>query len=172
MRHAALTLAILTATPAYALTEPMGGTWLDLGASPALVGSDLSAGAQLSAGWWWGPYDPSYALGRFHGLGLSATFLPGDHPYLNAGMEYRHGKDVIVLGWYSGVVLGAEQRGDALGAHAMVEAGVRWRLKPHYALQARFTGGAGTAEGIHGIAGLNLGLTWTRPWTKPATEPE
>ncbi len=166
MRLPLSTLLLALSFPAHALTTHQVGTWIDVAGGLA---PDTSPGAHLgwqaSVGSWFGPYDNAYAIGRYHGLGLTLRqdLVPDD---LRSGLEleYRRGMDIIVVGLYGYAAAGAQLVDQQAGATAHLGAGTRLRFLPHYSLTLRLDLGIGTAPQLHGSVGLVLGFGWTRPW--------
>lgn len=169
-----LVLAVLAGTPAYALTTNQSGPLLDVAAGLGVGAAPIAPGPSwlLGFGWWFGPYDDSYALGRYVALGVVARQeLIGGTLRTAPLLELSRGIDVIVAGGNFGIgggpVLTVDLAGDAgtaIGAAGRLHVGGEFRRSRFWGFTARLEGGADYVEGtISGAGSLLIGFQFSRP---------
>ncbi|MCB9675561.1 MAG: hypothetical protein H6737_10620 [Alphaproteobacteria bacterium] len=164
--------AVLACSDAHALQRVQSGPTLELGVGPALGGAParFAVGGQLSAGWWVGPYDDDYALGRFWAVAVTgrADFevVSGDLR-IAPMLEIRRGMDLFVVAPHfflaGGPVIGL---GDpqAVGATGRIGGGVKLRRTPKLGFTARLGGGVDYLGGkVSPAVGLTIGAGWSSP---------
>lgn len=122
------------------------------------------AGWQAGGGYWWGRYDPDYALGRYWGLGLTARqdWVRGELQTVPL-MELRRGNDLIVGGFHWFASAGPVVRAQAIGVEGRVGGGARFRFDPASSAFLRLEVGGGYVDAPHVSGGLVLGFLWSRP---------
>jgi hypothetical protein len=164
--------AFLACSDAHALQRVQSGPTLELGVGPALGGAParFAVGGQLSAGWWVGPYDEDYALGRFWAVVVTtrADFETATGSFRLAPMlELRRGMDLFVVAPHffvaAGPVLGV---GDptTVGVTGRVGGGLKLRRTPKLGFTARLGGGVDYLGGrLSPAVGLTLGVGWSSP---------
>ena len=164
--------ALLAGSDAHALQRPQSGPTLELGVGPALGGAParFAVAGQVSAGWWAGPYDDDYALGRFWAAVATARVdvAPGTGDLrLTPLLELRRGMDLFVVAPHffiaGGPVLGL---GDpsTIGAAARIGGGLKLRRTPKLGFIARLAGGADFVGGtVAASVTLTLGVGWSAP---------
>lgn len=166
-----LVLILSLLSPAHALTMDRAGlTWdLSAGAGMQIPPGQAQGTALLGLSWWWGPYDSSYAIGRYWSVGLVDRLdgIPGTLE-LSPMVEVRRGVDLIVVGWAMGLGVGPAIRltdENTLGATARASLTGEFRRHRFWSLSLRLEAGAtmigGTASGVGGIL---LGTQFSRPF--------
>lgn len=162
-------LLVLWPAAASALPTTRSGPYVD-----ALVGAmgtvPLSGGLswEAGAGWWFGPYDEDYAIGRFTSVGVGLRQdLRGGALFTALPVEVRRGLDVIVLGGHGFLAAGPTFAGDDVGALVEGGAGVKGRFRfsgpfVGYVLRARLGAEIGGGDVI-GRGALTLGVEWAAP---------
>lgn len=169
-----LLAALLAALPAHALQSRQSGPMLELGVGPAMAARPVGfAGAgQLSLGWWVGPYDDEYALGRFWALVVTGRIdaLPRDGSVRIAPLlELRRGVDLFVLAPHGFVAAGPliVADGGALGATGRVGGGLKFRRSKTLGFTGRLEAGADWVGGVVSpVVALTLGGGWSKPVKK------
>ncbi|MEZ4322136.1 MAG: hypothetical protein R3F61_31985 [Myxococcota bacterium] len=164
--------AFLACSDAHALQRIQSGPTLELGVGPALGGAParFAVGGQLSAGWWVGPYDDDYALGRFWAVAVTgrvdletATGAIRVAPLL----ELRRGMDLFVVAPHffvaAGPVLTVTER-SATGVTGRVGGGLKLRRTRKLGITARLGGGVDyVAQRLSPAVGLTFGVGWSSP---------
>lgn len=173
LRGAMLVLAASLAVPsAHALQRRQAGPTLELGVGPAMAARPVGfAGAgQLSLGWWVGPYDDDYALGRFWAVAVTGRVdvLPRDGSLRVAPLlEIRRGMDLIVLAPHAFVAGGPVLTGDTLGWTARAGGGLKFRRTKTFGFTGRLEAGMdGVGAALSPVVGLTLGVGWSTPAKK------
>lgn len=164
-------VALLIAPSAEALTEDRSGVSVDLaiGGSlhlPPTLGTATGFG---SVGWWWGPYDRSYAIGRYWSVNLNGRgdLSPSGDLAIAPSVEVRRGVDLVVAGWYFGLGAGpvlVPSPGIALGAGGRAAFGGEFRRSRFWGLTLRVEAGVDAiGDQITGAGALMLGVQFSRP---------
>ncbi len=167
---AALLVLLLNVAPAHAITEDSSGPYVEVSAGLGLSEKPLTAspGWAGSAGWWFGPYDKAYSIGRFTGVGATVR-----QDLSSAGLrtvpmlEVRRGLDLIVANAHGflggGPVLLANSRHPP-GIAARAGFGARFRFHRFWGVGLRLEAGADVTGGqVAGAGAALLSLAWTRP---------
>jgi hypothetical protein len=165
--------AIWMGSSAFALQEVQSGPTIELGIGPALGGRPARAAlaGQVSVGWWRGPYDDEYALGRFW-AGVVTTRIDWafpDQPDLRITpmFELRRGMDLFVVAPHffaaAGPVFGFEDV-NRVGVAVRVGGGLKLRRSKHLGFIGRLAGGVDIVAGnISPSLTVTLGGGWSSP---------
>jgi len=163
--------ALLAGSDALAIQRPQSGPVLELGVGPGLGGAPagFALAGQFSAGWWAGPYDEDYALGRFWSVLATGRvdWMSGSGALRVAPLvELRHGMDLFVVAPYyfaaAGPVL--DLAGGATGGTLRVGGGIKLRRSRTVGLTARLGGGADYVDGaLSASVGFTLGIGFSAP---------
>lgn len=164
--------AFLASSDALALQQVQSGPTLELGVGPALGGAParFQVAGQVSAGWWVGPYDDEYALGRFWAVVATGRF---DFEPASGGLrvtpllELRRGMDLFVVAPHffvaGGPVLDVTG-GAPVGIAGRVGGGVKLRRTKRTGIIARLGGGVDyTAGTVAASVTLTFGVGWSSP---------
>ena len=149
-------------TPAHALQHKQSGPILELGAGIGLAGLPVrtALAGQLSVGWWLGPYDDEYALGRFTALVITnqLDYLPATGELrVSPLVEFRRAMDLFVIAPHFFVAVGPVfTTGLPPGIAARVGGGLKLRRTPKLGFIARLAGGVDYQAGA-----LTPSLTFT-----------
>ena len=165
-----LVLILSLLSPAHALTTDRSGLLLDLSAGVGMQvpATPTQGSALLGVSWWWGPYDSSYAIGRYWSLGLVDRLdaIPGGFE-LSPMAEIRRGVDLIVVGWAVGLGVGPTLplvAGGSLGGTARASVTGEFRRHRFWSLSLRIEAGATWLDGqAAGTASVLLGTQFSRP---------
>ncbi len=164
--------AIWLGSSAFALQDVQSGPTFELGVGPALGGrpARFAVAGQASVGWWRGPYDDEYALGRFW-AGVVTTrvdWAPGDGDLRITPMfELRRGMDLFVVAPHffaaAGPVFGFEDTGRT-GVAVRFGGGVKLRRSKRLGIIGRLAGGVDIVAGnVAPSLTLTLGGGWSSP---------
>jgi hypothetical protein len=158
------------ATNAHALTTNRSGYGIELAGGATLALPPVSGGGSASVGahWWFGPYDDSYAIGRYWAIGTTDRVDFGPAGLSLAPMlELRRGTDLIVLGMWSGLAGGpliALGDDTVIGATGRFIAGAEFRRSRFWGFTGRIELGADMlGDTVVGVGSLQLGLQFSRP---------
>jgi len=169
--------AWLACSDAHALQRVQSGPTLELGVGPALGGAPagFELAGQASVGWWFGPYDDDYALGRFWAAAITTRAgytTSGGALTLTPLLELRRGMDLFVVAPHfliaGGPVigLGGPASGTPIGIAGRVGGGLKLRRTPRTGFIARLAGGLDYTPGVGTLAAsvtLTLGVGWSSP---------
>ena len=166
-------LFLLLASPlasAQSFSKPMSGFQAELSGSGGVHSGPqrLTAGGAGSLGIWWGPYDESYAIGRFNAVVLEQRVETATSLRLTPGLAYRRGIDLLVVKAWGEVGGGLELEGASAIPVAHVGGGVKYRFRPYLGAVARLDAGVALpSTGPQLRTHLSLGLEWSQPWKRP-----
>ncbi|MBT3224528.1 MAG: hypothetical protein HN348_36130 [Proteobacteria bacterium] len=167
MQILVLALFLALTPPAHALAEPKSGPYVDLGVGLGAGDAPFAAGLgwQAGFGWWVGPYDRSYAFGRFWSIGatLRQDWIKNSL-HTAPLLEVRRGMDLFVAGGHIFFAGGPTVVGKSVGPTARVGIGAKFRRHRFWGLTLRLEGGASYVDKVpSGQMGVLLGGSFARP---------
>jgi hypothetical protein len=162
-------LLALAVAPSLALQRPQSGPTIELGVGPAMGArpAGFAAAGQLSLGWWFGPYDDDYALGRFWAVAATGRIdvVTRDGSVRLAPMlEIRRGMDLFVLAPHGFIAAGPLLADGGVGVTARAGGGLKFRRTRKLGFTGRLEAGVDYLAGSYSpVVGLTLGGGWSSP---------
>lgn len=145
-------LLALSLAHAQTLQQKQSGPTIEIGIGPSMVGPPVqfAVAGQLSLGWWFGPYDDSYALGRFNAVVLTQRldWIPAGNTFRYAPqLELRRGMDLLAVAPHYAIAGGPLLAGGTVGFTAQVGGGLKIRRSRRVGITARLMGGVDWLQG-------------------------
>lgn len=162
-------LVVLSLASAQTLQQKQSGPTLELGVGPSMVGPPVrfAVSGQLSLGWWFGPYDDSYALGRFNAIVLTQRldWTPSGNAFRYAPqLELRRGMDLLAAAPHYAIAGGPLIAANTVGFTAQLGGGVKIRRSRRVGIVLRLMGGVDWIAGRFAPAlNLTLGAGYSTP---------
>jgi len=164
-------MALLLTGTAQALVSDRSGPVFDLAAGAGFDAPPVAGGVSglVGFGWWVGPYDDSYAIGRFWSVGGVARVAsrPGG---LRATplLEVRRGVDLIVASWHgflsAGPMIQASDGQSVVGASVRTGFGAEFRTSRFWGLTLRVEAGPDYVGDVFSFgSAMLLGFQFSRP---------
>lgn len=165
--------ALLVPSAQGAMQKNRSGPTFELAVGPGMAGTPVrfAVAGQLTTGWWFGPYDDSYALGRFWALALTQRFdyLPSGGASRYAPMfEIRRGMDLFVIAPHlflaGGPVVDLAAPG-RLGGTLRAGGGLKFRRTRRTGIVGRLEAGADLLGGaVSPVVAVTFGVGWSTPY--------
>jgi hypothetical protein len=179
MRSLLLAL-LLASSPAYALSGPKNGPTIELAGGGGIGGAEPGVHSQFAAhgsfGWWFGPYDNAYSLGRYwavHGVFRNdwTRVKEGYVPSYSGTLEVRRGVDLFVVKIHGFLGAGLQVARGGLGPTVRAGVGAKYKPDRFWGVMLRLEGGASYVGGkVHPVGTVLVGVEFSRPTAKPGYE--
>jgi hypothetical protein len=164
---AELLALLLLLTDAQAITQDDRGYFLELGlgGGAAVYPWKPEWAGDLSVGYWFGPYDHAFAVGRYNALALRPELTWSAQGAGVGGLiEWRRGFDLIVANVHGLLAGGAQVVGGEVSPMARVGFGARYRRTRFWSIGVRFQAGADVWRGqVLPMVDGRLTVSFARP---------